>query len=58
MRTIVVVSDQTAYVGRLVMVEYAHLGAAAAAAMDAFVARYRAAGWRVVDHRATATTAA
>jgi hypothetical protein len=59
MRTIVVVSDRLGYVGTLVVADYAWLEPAAArAAMDAFVARYRGAGWRVVDHRQDTASAA
>jgi len=59
MRTIVVVSDRLGYVGALVVADYAALAPAAArAAMDGFVARYRGAGWRVVDHRQEAASAA
>jgi hypothetical protein len=59
MRTIVVVSDRLAYAGALVVADYAWLAPAAARlAMDGFVARYRGAGWRVVDHRPEAAAAA
>jgi hypothetical protein len=59
MRTIVVVSDRLGYVGALVVADYTWLSPPAArAAMDGFVARYRKAGWRVVDHRQDTATAA
>src|SRR5262249_15528562 len=59
MRTIVGGSDRLGYVGALVVADYAALAPAGArAAMDGFVARYRGAGWRVVDHRQEAASAA
>jgi hypothetical protein len=52
MRTIVVVSDQLAYLGSVALPAFsASAPGEARAAMDAFVARYRNAGWRVLDHR-------
>ncbi|HEV8637623.1 MAG TPA: hypothetical protein VG370_25675 [Chloroflexota bacterium] len=59
MRTIVVVSDQLAYVGPVALADFSpRPPGVARVVMDAFVARYRNAGWRVLDHRCDAASAA
>jgi hypothetical protein len=52
MRTIVVVSDTLAYTSGIPIADYSAFSAERAVAlMDLFVAKYRAAGWEVVEHR-------
>lgn len=58
-RTILVVSDGLAYVNGWVMVDYrAEPPGRARELMNLFVARYRRAGWPVVDKRPLAAAAA
>ena len=59
MRTIVVLSDRLAYAGPVALTDFAPYAPwVARVVMDAFVARYRNAGWRVLDHRCDAASAA
>jgi hypothetical protein len=51
MRELVVVSDVAAYLDRVPAADFSWRRAEAPRLMDAFVARYRAAGWPVHDHR-------
>lgn len=51
-RTIVVVSDALAYVNGHVVADFRlWRGGSATTAMDVLLDKYRAAGWRVLDHR-------
>jgi len=51
MRELVVVGDTCAYVGGVPAADFSDSADDARRLMDAFVARYRAAGWPVHDHR-------
>ena len=58
-RTIVVVSDALAYVNGWAMADYRRESPVRARdLMDLFIAKYRNAGWPVVDERAEAAAAA
>jgi hypothetical protein len=58
-RSIVVLSDRLAYAGPVALTDFSPCAPwVARVVMDAFVAGYRNVGWRVLDHRCDAASAA